>query len=37
MDLISYSDGNHDLIDIADKIDVPIWKLYEHVEVLMNG
>ncbi len=36
MDLISYSDGNHDLIDIADKIDVPIWKLYEHVEVLIK-
>jgi len=35
MDLLTYSDGAMDLIDIAEKIDVPIWELYEIVNSLV--
>jgi aminopeptidase-like protein len=35
MDLLTYSDGALDLIDIADKIDTPIWELYEIVNSLV--
>ena len=36
MDLLTYSDGVLDLIDIADKIDTPIWELYEIVNSLVT-
>ena len=36
MDLLTYSDGKIDLIDIAEKINCPIWELYEIVENLVN-
>tara|TARA_B100001113_G_scaffold149694_1_gene122777 strand:- start:6485 stop:7759 length:1275 start_codon:yes stop_codon:yes gene_type:complete len=32
--LISYSDGKHDLIDIADICDIPVWELYPIVKNL---
>ena len=32
--LISYSDGKHDLIDIADICDIPVWELYPIVNNL---
>ena len=35
MDLLTYSDGTMDLIDIAEKIGVPIWELYEIVNSLV--
>mgnify|MGYP001399742746 CR=1 FL=1 len=35
MDLLTYSDGLLDLIDIADKIGTPIWELYEIVNSLV--
>lgn len=36
MDLIAYSDGNHDLLDIAEKIDCPVWKLFPIAERLFD-
>ena len=35
MNLLTYSDGVIDLIDIANKIDTPIWELYEIVNSLV--
>ena len=35
MNLLTYSDGVLDLIDIADKIDTPIWELFEIVNSLV--
>ena len=35
MDLLTYSDGSIDLIDISEKIGVPIWELYEIVNSLV--
>jgi len=34
MDLITWSDGEHCLIDIAEKCNVPVWDLYPIVEKL---
>ena len=31
---ISLSDGKNDLIDIAEKCNLPVWNLYELVEIL---
>jgi len=33
-DFLTYSDGQHDLIDIANLINVPIWELYEVMDDL---
>ena len=37
MNLIAYCDGRHDLIDIANKINVPIGELYEIADKLVNS
>ena len=34
MDLISWSDGKHSLLEIAEKINIPIWDLYRPLEEL---
>ena len=34
MNLISYADGKRTLVEIADKIQVPVWKLYSIVDTL---
>ena len=34
MDFISWCDGDHSLIDIAEKIGQPAWELYEIVDKL---
>jgi len=34
MNLIAYSDGNHSLLEIADKIGVPMWELFTIVDEL---
>lgn len=34
MNLISYCDGKHSLLEIAEKIDAPCWELYHLVELL---
>ncbi len=34
--LLSYCDGKHSLLDIAEKIKLPIWELYEIVEKLVS-
>lgn len=34
MNMISYCDGNHSLLQIANKIEVPVWELYSLVEKL---
>ena len=36
LDLISYSDGKHSLLDIAEKCNLPIWNLYSMVDWLEN-
>ncbi len=35
MDLITWSDGEHTLLEIAEKIHTPIWDLYEILEKLV--
>ena len=37
IDFISYADGKNDLVDISDKINVPVWKLYPIIENLMKA
>ena len=36
MNLISYCDGEHTIIDIAEKINLPAWDLYESIEKLIS-
>ena len=36
MGLISWCDGEHTLLEIAEKINVPIWDLYELIETLVS-
>ena len=36
MNLISWSDGKHSLLDIAEICEVPIWELYPMIEILKN-
>lgn len=36
MDMLSYFDGNHSLLDIADLIDQPIWELKPMIETLVE-
>ena len=36
LDLIAYCDGKHSLLDIAEKLSVPIWDLYEEVDTLLK-
>ena len=35
--ILSFSDGNHDLIDIADKLNLPIWDLMPVVDQLCHS
>lgn len=35
MDLLSYCDGKHSLLDIAEKLNLPAWKLYNMVDELV--
>lgn len=37
MNLISYCDGNHSLLQIADKIKAPAWELYPIIEKLSSN
>lgn len=37
MDFIAYADGENDLIDISNKIKVPVWELYPIIEKLMKA
>jgi aminopeptidase-like protein len=34
MNLISFCDGNLSLLEIAEKLNVPIYELYEMIELL---
>ena len=36
-DLISYSDDNNSLLDIAEKCNVPIWELYNALNILIKN
>ena len=36
MNFLSYCDGGHTLIDIAEKINLPAWDLYESIETLIS-
>jgi aminopeptidase-like protein len=35
MNILSFCDGEHSLLDIAEKIKLPAWHLYEIVEKLI--
>ena len=37
IDTLSWCDGNHDIIDIAEKIRVPVWKLYPIISILKKS
>lgn len=37
MNFIAYADGKNDLIDISDKIGVPIWELYAIIDQLKSA
>lgn len=37
MNFISYADGEHDLIDIAQKINCPIWDLYDLADKFLEN
>lgn len=37
LDFITWSDGSHSLLDIADKCDLPIWELYDISKKLKDG
>jgi hypothetical protein len=37
MNLLAYCDGNHDLIDIAERLDVPVDALFSHVDRLVGA
>lgn len=36
INILSYCDGEHSLIDIAEKINLPAWDLYESIETLIS-
>ncbi len=36
MDILAYADGQNDLIDIANRINDPIWSLYEPLKILQK-
>ena len=36
-EILTWSDGNHSLLDIADKLNVPVWKLYKSYEILIKS
>ena len=36
MNFLTYCDGNNTLLEIAEKIDVPAWELYEIIRTLKN-
>ena len=37
MNLISYSDGDHSLLEIAELIDIPFWELIQLYQKLLNN
>lgn len=36
MNLLAYCDGTHDLVDVSDIINVPVWELHPIVERLIG-
>jgi len=36
LNILTYCDGAHDLISIADRIDMPIWEVLEVIDLLKN-
>ncbi len=36
MDFLSYCDGQNSLLDIAEKVNVPAWQLFEVIEILQK-
>jgi aminopeptidase-like protein len=34
LNILTYCDGDHDLLSIADKLNQPIWKIFDLIEVL---
>ena len=37
MDMVSFCDGENSLLEIAEKIKVPIWNLYDLVDILLSN
>ena len=34
MDILSFSDGENSLVNIAENLNVPVWSLYDSVDIL---
>ncbi|MCW0221058.1 MAG: DUF4910 domain-containing protein, partial [Prosthecobacter sp.] len=37
VDILTYCDGEHDLLDIANLLDRPVWELAEEVQTLLEN
>lgn len=37
LDILAYSDGDTDLLEIADRLDVPMWDILDYVEILTEN
>ena len=37
MEVLTWSDGKHDLIDISDKLSIPVWELFDTVDILRKN
>jgi aminopeptidase-like protein len=37
LDILAYSDGDTDLLEIADKLEMPMWDLLEYVDILIEN
>ena len=37
LDFLTWSDGKHSLLDIAEKLNIPIWKLYDLADLIKTN
>ena len=37
MNILTYSDGKHDLLDISELISIPVWEMYPLIEKLIEA
>ena len=36
MGMLAYADGKNDLLTIAEKLNVPMWSLFNNIEMLLR-